>query len=78
MHSVTGCQFQDNGNRRVWFFRDNSQVVELLSVPLKLRFNYYDASNRNVLNKGIQADMRKAIEFGFAQAQNHQRNNQGN
>ena len=50
MHSVTGCQFQDNGNRRVWFFRDNSQVVELLSVPLKLRFNYYDASNRNVLN----------------------------
>ena len=53
MHSVTGCQFQDNGNRRVWFFRDNSQVVELLSVPLKLRFNYYDASNRNVLNKGI-------------------------
>jgi hypothetical protein len=34
MHSVTGCQFQDNGNRRVWFFRDNSQVVELLSVPL--------------------------------------------
>ena len=62
MHSVMGCQFQDNGNRRVWFFRDNSQVVELLSVPLKLRFNYYDASNRNVLNKAIQADMRQAIE----------------
>lgn len=62
MHSVSGCQFQDNGKRRVWFFRDNSQVVELLSVPLKLRFNYYDASNHTVRNKGTQAEMKKAIE----------------
>ncbi|CAM7520636.1 hypothetical protein CIFRMM251M_16650 [Citrobacter freundii] len=62
MHSVSGCQFQDNGHRRVWFFRDNSQVVELLSVPLKLRFNYYDASNRSVRNKSTQAEMKKAIE----------------
>lgn len=62
MHSVSGCQFQDNGTRRVWFFRDNSQAVEIMSVPLKLRFKYYDASNRTVRDKGEQAEMKKAIE----------------
>lgn len=62
MHSVSGCKFQDNGTRRVWFFRDNSQAVEVMSVPLKLRFKYYDASNRTVRDKGEQAEMKRAIE----------------
>lgn len=62
MHSVSGCQFQDNGSRRIWFFRDNSQAVELMSAPLKLRFKYYDASNRAVRDKGEQDEMKKAIE----------------
>ncbi|GJL37543.1 hypothetical protein TUM17576_43630 [Enterobacter hormaechei] len=62
MHSVSGCQFQDNGTRRVWFFRDNSQAVELMSAPLKLRFKYYDASNHAVRDKSEQAGMKQAIE----------------
>lgn len=62
MHSVSGCQFQDGGIRRIWFFSDNSQAVEMMKVPLKLRFKYYDASNRTVRDKGEQAEMKRAIE----------------
>lgn len=62
MNNVTGCQFQDNGSRRIWFFRDNSQAVELISAPLKLRFKYYDASNHAIRDKIKQAGMKQSIE----------------
>ena len=62
MHTVTGCQLQDNGARKIWFFRDNSQVVELTNVPLKLRFNFFDARNHVIRDKSLQGEMKKAIE----------------
>ncbi|HEM7399236.1 TPA: hypothetical protein U2L30_001576 [Citrobacter farmeri] len=62
MNNVTGCQFQDNGSRRVWFFRDNSQAVEYTTLPPKLRFKYWDACNRPVRAKELQSEMKKAIE----------------
>ncbi len=62
MINVTGCQFQDSGARRIWFFSDNSQVVEHVTVPLKTRFKFYDASNHNIRTKEVQAEMKKAIE----------------
>ncbi|HFU1359326.1 TPA: hypothetical protein ACGQTY_002509 [Citrobacter farmeri] len=62
MNNVTGCQFQDNGTRRVWFFRDNSQAVEYTTLPPKLRFKYWDACNRPVRAKDQQSEMKKAIE----------------
>lgn len=63
MHTVTGCQLQDNGTRKIWFFRDNSQVVELTTVPLKLRFKFFDARNHPVRDKAQQVEMKKAIEL---------------
>ncbi|HGW5506326.1 TPA: hypothetical protein ACNH1V_000341 [Citrobacter koseri] len=62
MNNVTGCRFQDNGSRRIWFFRDNSQAVENMTLPLKLRFKFWDASNRPVRSKEQQAQMKKSIE----------------
>lgn len=62
MINVTGCQIQDGGARRVWFFSDNSQVVELMNVPLKLRLKFYNASNNSIWTKDVQADMKRAIE----------------
>ncbi|KNC89921.1 hypothetical protein [Trabulsiella odontotermitis] len=62
MNNVTGCQFQANGTRRVWFFRDNSQVVEYTTLPPKLRFKYWDAGNHQIRAKEQQVEMKKAIE----------------
>jgi hypothetical protein len=60
--NVTGCQIHDGGTRRVWFFNDNSQVVELMNVPLRLRLKFYNASNNTIRTKDVQAEMKRAIE----------------
>lgn len=62
MINVTGCQIQDGGARRIWFFNDNSQVVEYPALPQRIRFQFFDAHNRRIRNTGLQGEMKKAIE----------------
>ncbi|MCX9038832.1 hypothetical protein NLN82_22675 [Citrobacter portucalensis] len=63
MNNVIGCQFLDNGNRRVWHFRNTSQVVEYPGYPLRMRFQFFDAYNRTIRDKALQSEMKKAIEL---------------
>ncbi|MBE0063942.1 hypothetical protein FOT51_08410 [Citrobacter freundii] len=62
MNNVIGCQFLDNGNRRIWHFRNTSQVVEYPKLPLRIRFQFFDAHNRKIRGKAEQSEMRKAID----------------
>ncbi|HDT1354197.1 TPA: hypothetical protein QHR93_003543 [Citrobacter freundii] len=62
MNNVIGCQFLDNGNRRIWHFRNTSQVVEYPALPQRIRFQFFDAHNRRILNTEQQTEMKKAIE----------------
>ncbi|QLS74818.1 hypothetical protein [Enterobacter roggenkampii] len=62
MNNVIGCQFLDNGNRRIWHFRNTSQVVEYPALPLRIRFQFFDAYNRSIRDKAQQGEMKKAIE----------------
>nr|HAT2259571.1 hypothetical protein [Citrobacter freundii] len=62
MNNVIGCQFLDNGNRRIWHFHNTSQVVEYPALPQRIRFQFFDAHNRRILNTAQQTEMKKAIE----------------
>lgn len=62
MNNVIGCQFLDNGIRRIWYFRNTSQVVEYPTRPLRIRFQFFDAHNRTIRDKALQGEMKRAIE----------------
>lgn len=62
MNNVIGCQFLDNGNRLIWHFHNTSQVVEYPAIPQRIRFQFFDAHNRRILNIEQQTEMKKAIE----------------
>ncbi|HCB2353203.1 TPA: hypothetical protein MYR53_002191 [Escherichia coli] len=62
MNNVIGCQFLDQGKRRVWHFRNTSQAVEYMDLPLRIRFQFFDPHHRRIRDKAEQGEMKKAIE----------------
>lgn len=62
MITVMGCQFFDNGERRVYTLTDSSTVVECPKFPGKTRFRYYDSRNRAIYDRSSCAAMKKGVE----------------
>lgn len=62
MITVMGCQFHENGERRVYTFTDSSTVVECPKFPGKTRFRFYDSRNRAIYDRSSCAAMKKGVE----------------
>lgn len=62
MITVMGCQFHENGERRVYTFTDSSTVVECPKFPGKTRFRFYDSRNRAIYDRSSCAAMKKRVE----------------
>lgn len=63
MNFVISCEHQEHGSRRIYSFRDKSTVIESVSLPVKLRFRYYDGRNHAVVNKRLCSEMKRAVEL---------------
>jgi len=59
---VRGCEYLDNGSRRIYHLNDSSTVVECPALPGKSRFTFYDGRNRTVYTNQTRAAMKSAVE----------------
>lgn len=59
---VSGCEYLDNGSRRIYHLNNTSMVVECPALPGKLRLRFYDGHNRTVYTNQAKAAMRSAVE----------------
>ncbi|KAB0554515.1 hypothetical protein F7Q90_12020 [Pantoea stewartii subsp. stewartii] len=62
MITVTGCEHQERGERRVYHLNDHSTVVESPLLPMSSRFRFYDSRNRTIYDRSSCAAMKKSVE----------------
>ncbi|MGK3122886.1 hypothetical protein ACCY16_02025 [Candidatus Pantoea formicae] len=62
MITVTSCEYQENGDRRIYSFNDRSTVIECPKLPGKSRFRFYDNRNRTIYDRSSCAAMKKSVE----------------
>lgn len=59
---VSGCEYLDNGDQRIYHLTDNSTVVECPKLPGKSRFKFYDGHNRTIYTNQVRTAMKSAVE----------------
>ncbi len=60
--TVTGCEHQQNGARRVYHLNNRATVVEYPQLPTKSRFQFYDPRGNKIHTNTLRVEMKKAIE----------------
>ena len=62
MITVTGCEYQENGARRIYSLSDASTVVECPALPGKSRLRFYDSRNRTIYDRSSCVAMKKGVD----------------
>lgn len=62
MLNVTGVLYQQPRKLHEYHLSDGSTVVERLSLPTSLRWQYWDNMNHRVYKKSLQLEMKTAVE----------------
>lgn len=62
MNYGTGCEFRDDGDKRIYSFSDSSIVVENPKYPGKARYQFFDSRNRTLRDQAVTASMKKSVE----------------
>lgn len=62
MLNVTGALYLQPGTRHEYHLSDGSTIVERPSLPASSRWQFWDNMNHRVYKKGLQAEMKAAVE----------------
>ncbi|MGU9886092.1 MULTISPECIES: hypothetical protein [Serratia] len=60
--SVSGCQHQDGGAKRVYHLTNKATVIEYPRLPVRSRFQFYDPRGNKVHTNGERVAMKQAVE----------------
>lgn len=60
--TVTGCEHQQNGAKRVYHLSNQATVIEHPKLPGKSRFQFFDMRGNLVHRTATRAEMKQAIE----------------
>lgn len=62
MLNVKGCEYHDNGKKRIYTFSNLSTAVEVPEYPGKSRTKFYDNRGYSIHRGAAAQEMKAAIE----------------
>lgn len=62
MLNVKGCEYQDNGERRIYTFSNLATAVEVPALPGRAGLKFYDVANHTIHTGVVKREMTQAIE----------------
>ncbi|WP_347253480.1 hypothetical protein [Leminorella grimontii] len=60
--TVTGCEYQQNGEKRVYSLSNRSVVVEFPNYPTKSRLRFYDSRGYAINKASLKREMKAKVE----------------
>lgn len=62
MLNVKGCEYLENGKRRIYTFSNLATAVEVPDLPGKSGLKFYDVANHTIHTGAVKREMAQAIE----------------
>ncbi|EHT03185.1 TPA: hypothetical protein MHQ07_03350 [Klebsiella pneumoniae subsp. pneumoniae] len=60
--SVSGCEIQDKGDKRIYHLNNDAVVIEHPKYPGKTRFQFYTKSGQSIRKPADKTAMKQAVE----------------
>ncbi|WP_140918203.1 hypothetical protein [Limnobaculum xujianqingii] len=60
--SVTGCEYQQDGAKRIYTMTNKSVAIEYPAYPKKSQLRFYDSRGYAINKASLKTEMKQAVE----------------